>query len=207
MSKQGVSLSLLMKLVALIALDLAFLRVQPSRIQTSLFLFALVTLDLVIIQTFILGRRLGPFHYAFLIVGLVASLMLHTFFDNGLFHGITGTPTSRQSPGSLAIADQCVTNTLGLLLAWATGLWVARQPPSRLHWRITSFFQGALIGLGVFTVILVTFNYSGQAPVRFTPGQFACLLGLGLAICPLLGGTALSLLRGRRDLEASVNRP
>jgi hypothetical protein len=205
--KRGVSLSLLMKLVALIALDLAFLRVQPFRLQSSLFLFALVTLDLVIIQTIILGRRLGPFHYAFLIVGLVASLMLHAFFDNGLFHSITGTPTSRQSPGPLAIADQCVTNTLGLLQAWATGLWMARRPPSRLRWRITSFFQGALIGLGIFTVILVTFNYSGQAPALFTPGQFACLLGLGLAICPLLGGTAVSLLRGQRDLEGSANRP
>ena len=201
MSKQGISLSLLMKLVALIALDLAFLRVQPYRLQSPLFLFALVTLDLVIIQTFILSRRLGPFHYTFLIVGLVASLTLHTSFDNGLFHAITGTPTSRQSPGSLAIADRCVTSTLGLLLAWATGLWVARRPPSRLRRRITSFFQGALIGLGVFTVILVTFNFSGQAPALFTHGQFACLLGLGLAICPLLGGTAVSLLRSQRDPE------
>ena len=125
MSNQGISLSLLMKLVALIALDLAFLRVQPYRLQSPLFLFALVTLDLVIIQTFILGRRIGPFHYTFLIVGLVASSILHTFCNDGLFHGITGTPTSRQSPGSLAIADRCVTSTLGLLLAWATGLWVA----------------------------------------------------------------------------------
>jgi len=206
-SKQGVSLSLIMKLVALIALDLAFLRVQPYRLQSPLFLFALVTLDLVIIQTFILSRCLGPFHYTFLIVGLVASLTLHMFFDNGLFHGITGTPTSGRSPGSLPIADRCVTSSFGLLVAWATGLWVARRPPSRLPWRITSFFQGAMIGLGVFTVVLVTFNYSGQAPALFTPGQFACLLGLGLAICPLLGGTAVLLLRSQRDSEGSVNQP
>ena len=93
MSNQGISLSLLMKLVALIALDLAFLRVQPYRLQSPLFLFALVTLDLVIIQTFILGRRIGPFHYTFLIVGLVASSTLHTFVNSGLFHAITGTPS------------------------------------------------------------------------------------------------------------------
>ncbi len=73
--------------------------------------------------------------------------------------------------------------------------------------RITSFFQGAMIGLGVFTVVLVTFNYSGQAPALFTPGQFAYLLGLGLAICPLLGGTAVLLLRSHRDSEGSVYRP
>ncbi len=197
--KGTVSLSLLMKLVVLIALDLAFLRVQPYRLLSPPFLFALVTLDLVIIQTFILSRRLGPFLYTFLIVGLVASLTLHTFFDNGLFHGVIGTPTSRQSQGSLAIVDRCLTSILGLLLAWATGLWVACRPPSRLRWRITSFFQGALIGLGVFMVILVTFNYFGQATALFTHGQLACLLGLGLAICPLLGGTIVSILRSQRD--------
>jgi hypothetical protein len=121
-----------MKLVALIALDLAFLRVQPSRLQSPPFLFALVALDLVIIQFFILGRRFGPFHHAFLIMGLVASLTLHTFFHNGVFHGITGTPTNRPSPGSLAIADRYVTSTLGLLMAWAAGLWAAhRRNPER----------------------------------------------------------------------------
>ncbi len=199
MSKQGVSLSLIMKLVALIALDLAFLRVQPYRLQSPLFLFALVALDLVTIQTVILSRRLGPFHYTFLIVGLVASLTLHTFFDNGLFYGVIGMPTSRKSNGFLAIADRCITSIFGLLLAWVTGLWVAYRSPGRPRWRITSFFQGALIGLGVFTVILVTFNYFGQATALFTHGQFACLLGLGLAICPLLGGTTVSILRSQRD--------
>ena len=124
MSEQVVSLSLIMKLVALSALDLAFLRVQPHRLQSPLFLFALVALDLVIIQIFILSRRLGPFYFTFLIVGLVASLTLHMFFDIGLSHGISGTPASQQSARSLAIAERGVTSTLGLLLAWATGLWM-----------------------------------------------------------------------------------
>jgi hypothetical protein len=211
--KQGVPLSLLMKLVALIALDLAFLRFQPFLPQSPLLLLALVTLDLIIIQYFILGRRLGTFHYTFLIVGLVASWSLHTFSFNSLhiletLIGLCQNPTYKLQPlESLAIADRCLTSTLVLLLAWAAGLWVAsqvrlRQPRlGRRFRRIASFFQGALIGLGVFTVVLVTFNYSGQAPGLFTPGQFACLLGLGLAICPLLGGTAVMLLRSRRDPE------
>src|SRR5262249_43101554 len=121
-SSWGAPLSLVMKLVALIALDLAFLRVQPSRLlQSPPFLFALVALDVITIQFFILGRRLGPFHHAFLIIGLVASLALHTFFHDGVFHGITGTPTNRPSPGSL-IADRYITSTLGLLLAWSASL-------------------------------------------------------------------------------------
>jgi len=217
-SSQGVPLSLLMKLVALIALDLAFLRFQPFLPQSPLLLFALVMLDLIIIQYFILGRRLGAFHYTFLIVGLVASLALHTCSFNslhtletliGLYQEITGTPTwKRQSLGCLAIADRCVTSTLVLLLAWAAGLWVARQvrrrqPRSGRQCRcIASFFQGALIGLGVFTVIVITLNYLGEAPAsRLSRGQYAGLLGLGLMICPLLGGTAVMHLRSRRDPE------
>jgi hypothetical protein len=37
-----------------------------------------VALDVIVIEYFILGRRLGRFHHAFLIMGLVASLALHT---------------------------------------------------------------------------------------------------------------------------------
>jgi hypothetical protein len=197
---QGVPLSLLMKLVALIALDLAFLRVQPFLPQSPLQLFALVMLDLVIIQYFILGRRLGAFHYTFLIVGLVASLALHTLCSNGLYHRITRNPTW---VGYVGIADRCITSILGLLLAWTAGLWAARlvrsrEPrPDRLSRRIASFFQGALIGLGVFTVIVVTLNYLGKTPALLSPGQFVSLLGLGLAICPLLGGIAVLLLKSQ----------
>src|SRR5690348_13322466 len=80
-SKQGFRLSLLMKLVALVALDMAFLRARPflDLLQSCAVLFALVMLDLVIIQYFILGRRLGAFHCTFLVVGLVASFSLDTF--------------------------------------------------------------------------------------------------------------------------------
>jgi hypothetical protein len=217
-SSQGVSLSLLMNLVAVIALDLFFLRVHPFLPQSPLQLFALAMLDLVIIQYFILRRRLGSFHYTFLIVGLVASLVLHSLSFNSvhaletfirLYQEISGGPTwKRKSLGYLAIADRCVTSTLVLLLAWAGGLWVARQVrrrqarPGRRCRRIASFFQGALIGLGVFTVILITLNYLGQeqAP-RFSPGQYVGLLRLGLTICTLLGGTAVMLLGSRRDTE------
>jgi hypothetical protein len=200
-----------MKLIALIALDLAFLRVQPSRLlQSPPFLFALVALDVVTIQFFILGRRLGPFHHAFLIIGLVASLALSTFFHDGVFHRITGTPTNRPSPGSL-IADRYITSTLGLLLAWSAGLRAAHRPPGSLSWSIASFLQGAVIGFGVFTgvftAILVTFLYYGQAAARLTPGQFAWLLGFGSALCPLLGGAVVLLLRSRRNPERNLNRP
>jgi hypothetical protein len=197
---RGVSLALLMKLVALFAVDLAFLRVQPFLPQSPFQLFALVMFDVVIIQYFILGRRLGAFHYTFLIVGLVASLALHTLCSNGLYHRITRNPSS---VGYVAIADRCVTSIFGLLLAWAAGLWAARLVRSReprsdgLRRPIASFFQGTLIGLGVFTVILVVVNYLGQPQALLSPGQYVCVLGLGSAICPLLGGTGVLLLKRR----------
>jgi hypothetical protein len=57
-----------------------------------------------------------------------------------------------------------------------------------------------LIGLGVFTVMIITLNHLGQASApRLSPSQYVGLLGMGLAICPLLGGTAVMLLRSRRD--------
>ncbi len=203
-----------MKLVALIALDLAFLRTQPFLPQSPLLLLALVALDLIIVQYFILGRRLGTFHYTFLIVGLVASLSLHTFSFNSLhiletLIGLCQDPTWKLQPlESLAIADRCLTSTLVLLLAWGAGLWVAIQVrrrqlrAGRRCRRIASFFQGALIGLGVFTVIVITVNYLRQAHAPWlSPGEYAGLLGLGLTICPLLGGTAVMFLRSRHDSE------
>jgi hypothetical protein len=215
-SRQVVTLSLLMKLVALAALDLVFLRVHPSLPQSALQLFALVMLDLVIIQYFILSRPLGAFHYTFLIVGLVASLALHTFSFNslhaletliGLYQEITGDLTWKErSLGYLAIADRCVTSILVLLLAWSAALWVAsqvrrRQPrPGRRSQLIASFFQGAIIGLGLFTMIVVTLNYLGQVQsLGLSPELFVGLLGVGLTICPLLGGAVVMLLRSRRD--------
>jgi hypothetical protein len=174
-SSQGVTLSLLMKLVALIALDQFFLRVHPSLPRFPIQLFALVTLDLVAIQYLILSRRLVAFHYTFLIVGLVASMALHTLSLNslqvletliGLCQQITGTPTWIRPSlvGYLAIADQYMTSTLVLLLAWAAGLWVSRQAtrrqpsPGRACRLITSFFHGVLIGFGVFTLLLITID-------------------------------------------------
>lgn len=216
MSRQGVPLSLLMKLVALIALDLAFLRVQPFLLQSPLLLFALVMLDLIIIQYFILGHPLGVFHYTFLIIGFVTALSLHTFSVKslhtletliGFYQDSAGTPAwKRPSLGYPAIADRCLTSALVLLLAWAAGLRVAsevrrRQPrPGRRLRRIASFCQGALIGWGFLTVILITLNYLGQAQAPRL-SQYVSLLGLGLAICPLIGGTVVMLLRSRRDSE------
>ena len=146
-----------MKLVALIALDMAFLRAHPFLVllQSCNKLFVFVMLDLVIIQYFILGRRLGAFHCTFLVVGLIASLTLHTFCGDswgilrtsiGLYLGTPGL--SAWTPKSLRylwIGDRCLTSILVLLLSWAAGLWMAlasrrQSGPGMRDRDITSFF-------------------------------------------------------------------
>jgi hypothetical protein len=223
---KSISLSLVMKFIALIALNLALLRAGPFLPEIPILFFVQVMLDIVLVQSIILGRPLRAFHYTFLVVGLVASIaltglsyvipppgkwgslcILRTLI--GAYRRVTGD--LRWGPGFddvLARADRCVTSTLGLLLAWASGLWVARRQP-RLPSRgrhIASFFQGALIGLGVFTAISFTLAILGSgSPAARRPVQYARLLGL--VTCPFFGGLAVLLLKGQRDPEGPVNRP
>jgi hypothetical protein len=218
-----------MKLIALIALNPAVLLRSPYLPQSAPLLFALAMLDLVLVQSVILGRPLRAFHDTFLVVGLVASIALTVFaYFNappdkigslriletgvGAYRKITGTPPwNRRSLEYLAIAERCVTSTLGVLLAWAAGLWVARRvkrrpprPDSPVR-RVASFFQGALIGLGVFTAIAFMVDYLVPGPpAPHTPGPH--VRWLGSAICALAGGTAVLLLKSRRDPEEPVNR-
>ena len=66
-----------MKLVALSALNLALLRAASFLPEFPPALFALVMLDLLLVQCVILGHPLRVFHYTFLVAGLVASFTLH----------------------------------------------------------------------------------------------------------------------------------
>jgi hypothetical protein len=187
-------------------------------------------LDLVLVQSVILGRPLGDFHYTFLVVGLVASIVLSflAYFNAppgkvgslGILETLIGAclkitsapPLNRQALKYVAIGERCVTSTLGLLLAWAVALWVARharlrQPRSgKLGRRIASFLKGTLIGPVIFIAIVSLLDcYGPGPPAPPTLGQH--LRWLGLAIFPLLGGLAVVFFESRRDPEEPVNRP
>ena len=187
-SNRTIPISLLMKLVALIALNLAILRMHSFLLHHSpLPLFALVTLDLVIIQCFIRHRPLGASHYTFLIVGLVASWVVHMVFLNGFYGAMTGMPTTgRPSRGYLAITDRWVTNTLGVLLAWVSARDGTRgqTPAARSRRTIPAariILPSALIGLGVFAMVFITLNSFCSGTTSICSGHFACLVQLGLA--------------------------
>ena len=125
----------------------------------------------------------------------------------GTHQGVAGTPAwNRRSLEYLAIAERCVTSTLGLLLAWGASLWVVcgvsrRQPlPHNLLRRSASFFQGALIGLGVYSVVTVTLYYFGPDLLQYARLPV-------LATCPLLGGAAVLLFKRKQDTDTTFLCP
>jgi hypothetical protein len=71
-----VSLAALMKLTALIASELALIGSDVRLLVHPIFLFGIVALNLVAIQGLILGRPLRAFHFTFLIVGVISSVMI-----------------------------------------------------------------------------------------------------------------------------------
>jgi hypothetical protein len=65
-----------MKFTALVALNLAALRALPMIPECPPFLFPVVALDIVLVQTVALGRPLRAFHYTCLIVGLLSTALI-----------------------------------------------------------------------------------------------------------------------------------
>jgi hypothetical protein len=67
-----VSIAVVMKLTAIIALNLAILRAAPSMLLLAapVFLFVVIVLDLALVQAVTFGRPLRAFYFTFLFVGI-----------------------------------------------------------------------------------------------------------------------------------------
>src|SRR4051812_31545584 len=88
-----------MKLTAIIALNLTVLRLVPEmRIGFPTSVFAIVMINLLLVQTVALGQRLRAFHYTFLIVG---------FISTGVTIALAFTISS-PVPGSLRILEAAI---------------------------------------------------------------------------------------------------
>ena len=232
MSHRSIPLSLAMKLIVLVALNLALLRTGPFIPQSPPFLFALVALDLVVVQSVILGWPLRAFHYAFLVFGFLASsaLTAWAFFNAPpgragslrivetlvrAFQDASGNPSRKLDSAEgelLGVAERCVTSTLGLLPAWAVAFWVARRQrrrgpgPDHQGRRLARFLQGALIGLAVLVVVFSVSDALGPGPpAPHTAASRA--RRLVLAFVPLAVGTVTSLLKDRRGSERPAGPP
>ncbi len=141
MSGRGVSIALVMKVIALVALNLAILRLAPFIPESPPFFCVLVTLDIMLVQTLVLRRRLGVFHYTFFIVGFVSSIVTSIVFFMGQprpdvegsmhvletlvgwYRALSGDERrSDQFDAILRMAERCVTGIVSLLPAWAAGV-------------------------------------------------------------------------------------
>lgn len=222
MASGRVSLALIMRLTVLVALNLALLRDLAWMLRVPVFFFIVAAINVVLVQAVVLGRPLGVFHAAFLILGTVfaivsnvligldprpgtgPSLVLGTLIqgyraitDDDRFSQFTNSPTSWE-------ADCWVLNLLGLSLAWAGGQNAARVPrrrgPRSRGWDgdATAFFQGAVIGFGLFSIGTVI--HSSIRPDLPIPQTFRWYAHrVGMAASPILAGFAvLYLSRSRR---------
>lgn len=189
MSGGRVSIAGVMKLTAIIALNLAVLRVVPVMLADAPpFLFAIVVLDLVLVQAAGFGRPLRAFHYTFLIVGVVSTGVITALAFRqsnpapGSLHILeTAIQHHRAVRGQnrvisldiefpmLAAAERWVTCILGLLPAWAAAVlasWSMRRGCRRKsEWgrSVAAFLKGALIGFGLFS-LGATLAYSCFGP-------------------------------------------
>src|SRR5262245_59977509 len=115
MSGRRVSLALMMKVTALVAVNLAVVRTDAWVLSSPFFLFMLTALDVVLVQSVVLGRTLRAFHAAFLAVGAAYSIAATVLVYGHHFISPKINP-ARPAMGLVA-------GVLGLLSAWvAAGL-------------------------------------------------------------------------------------
>jgi uncharacterized membrane protein HdeD (DUF308 family) len=209
MSERNVSIALLMKLTALAAVNLALfmfadLRPMVSPLETPPGLFIVAALNLVIVQSVILGRPLRAFHFTFLVVGAIASVGLPIFmfrygarrpeWSLGILESLNG---SQLFGAHLLEADRLLTSAMCLLVAWVAAKSLAwrvqrsRNPPGRWAQGVAAFFQGVLIGLGVLLLVLTILHslFYAEVPAPHTAGWYAHWALVGLS--PIVGGAVV----------------
>ncbi len=205
MSVKPSSLSAWMKLVVLLALDLALFQGVYWLLMVPFVTFLLLALNVVVIRTAIRGRGPGAFDAAFLMIGaayFVAATAMEAsaaragrFSSLGILQGlidlyrvISGdTRVFRfNHPAAFVAAERLATTTLGLVLAVAAGLlasWYVRRRPGRGLATMAGTLQGAILGLAAFTMVAVILAALWDQPPR------SRLVGwVGLLASPLVGG-------------------
>jgi hypothetical protein len=180
MFRKRPTIALMMKFIGLVALKLALYPDLADRGPTLPFLiFLFAALNLVGIQALLLGRPLGVFHCAFLVVGSFSTIAL------------TVVSASWSAPWQYAAS------ALGVLLPWAAGLCLAGQIQrldETLRRRprvIVRCIEGAVIGFAVFALgATIAAWISPEAPSPHTARWYSHLLGL--VACPILGGVSVA---------------
>jgi hypothetical protein len=198
MAGKSISIAFLMRLTALVALNLALLSNVPLLFVTSPVVFALlVSLNLVLIQAVLLNRPLQSFHDTFLVVFAVSSVAFTIVF----------LPWLHRSRYVVVVVD-----VSSLLVACAIAQWRAssvRQQGGRTDDRsqaVSIFFQGAVIGFAVFGLGTTLAAWVvDEAPLPYTTRWF--LHTIGLVVCPIVGGlSTLYATRSRPHERGGIER-
>ncbi len=222
MNGRRLSIAVVMKLTAIIAFNLAVLRLVPEmRAGFPPCVFAIVMINLLLVQIVALGRPLRAFHHTFLIVGLLST---------GVLIALAFTESS-PVPGSLRILEAAILHyravrgksrvispliefpmlptaeawlacILGLLPAWAAAVlasWSMRRRfrlTSKWSRIVAALLKGALIGFGFFCLGVILAN-SFFGPWHLDPQTARAawyVQWVCLVTCPLLGGMAVATL-------------
>jgi hypothetical protein len=170
----------MMKFIGLVALNLALCRGITDRGPTIPFVsFLFASTNLLGIQALLLGRPLGAFHYAFLVIGIFSSI---------IFTLVSASWTPQW---------QAAASAFGVLIPLAVSLYVAGQMQSldeTLHRRprvIVAWIYGAVIGFGVFALgATVAAWITPNAPTPHTARWYAHFVGL--VGCPVWGGALVA---------------
>ena len=210
------SIASVMKLTALVAVDLALVGGDTWwLLGIPVILILVVALNLALVQVFLLRRPLRAFHYTFMAVGMVSSIAFSVLVSdpNSLGVNVAIVWQHRGANGVAWLAriyqeDYHTFRTilglgagfLTLLTAWASGLlvaWVMRRRCQRLGGEARSsapVVAGALAGFGLATISSHgLFSALRKAPVPFSRSWYA-FLG-SLAAGAFLGGLAVWLSR------------
>jgi hypothetical protein len=207
MSAKRASIGDVMMVVALAAVNLAVMRAVPMEIVTYPTIWVLVgSIDFVIFWKLILRRSLRAFHYTCLIVFFVAFVVMANVVATERlqplallvrwYQQLSGAKSIPISLGLLDLGELWMACFLSLMLAILIGL-VAAWLERRRDWDIAAFLRGALIGLGIAS-LLATIGHAawgGAEPSSVLIGDRIILV-----VCLILGGRmGLSKLRSGRS--------
>jgi hypothetical protein len=206
MSNKRVSIGQVMMVVALAAVNLAVTRAAPLELVIYPTHWVLLgTIDFLIIWKLILTRSLRAFHYTFLIVFIIAYIVMANFVAMERLHPLgllvrwyqhlTGETTNSISPGYLAIGEFWMASFLSFVLGCAIG-WVVAWLERRRDWDIAAFFCGALIGLGISSLLSIV-DHAAWGGAE--PSSILWIERVVAGVCLILGGwLGLSRLKSRR---------
>jgi hypothetical protein len=195
MVRKRLTIALMMKFIGLVALNMAL---YPGLVAlgpaSPVLCFLFVAINLVGVQALLLGRRPEAFHFTFLLVGILWSILL------------TVVSVGWSAPWQYAASAS------GILVPWVIGLFVAGRIQRldetllRRPHVIVAYIEGAVIGFAGFSLAAIVAAWmTPEAPLAHTARWYAHLIGL--VVCPILGGASVARMAQAAKGRARLGEP